>query len=249
MKGFWAWLVGASLVVAGAGVQAQDEVPPPPAEVREGVTFAAEPGVLYVPVREAAESLALRARWDGERQTALLEGKPVSDAATRLLLEGATLISVRDLEQWGAKVRWDAERGAARVTHGERVFWVRSGPKRVAVNRSTQQLRAWQGDRLVLETRVSTGAPGNETPTGSFTAGPYRAKMHYSSLYDNAPMPWSVQITGNIFFHGYHSVPPRAASHGCIRIPLWGGNAAKWLFEWIDNGTPVTIADDWPAEE
>nr|NIP95410.1 L,D-transpeptidase family protein [Akkermansiaceae bacterium] len=79
------------------------------------------------------------------------------------------------------------------------------------------------------------------TPTGSFRAGPYKARRHYSSRYDNAPMPWSVQVTGHIFIHGFTSVPRYPASHGCIRLPLDGGNPARFFYEWIDKGTPIRV--------
>lgn len=65
--------------------------------------------------------------------------------------------------------------------------------------------------------------------------------MHYSSLYHNAPMPWSVQIYGHVFIHGFTSVPNYPASHGCIRLPLNEGNPARFFYEWIDNGSPVSV--------
>jgi hypothetical protein len=38
----------------------------------------------------------------------------------------------------------------------------------IEINLSTQHLIAWQGDIAVLESYVSTGRPGFETPTGTF---------------------------------------------------------------------------------
>jgi hypothetical protein len=211
----------------------------------DGVTFAAEPGVLYAPIREMAKELELPLHWDEEKETAYLKDQPVPDGSLRTLLDGTLLMPVRDLTRWEATVAWDTERDLAHVTRSEQELWVRNGEKRVVVNRAKQRMRAWQGDRLILDSRVSTGGPGNETPLGSFRAGPYRARMHYSSLYDNAPMPWSVQVTGNVFVHGYHSVPPRAASHGCVRLPIRGKNPARWFYRWVDNGTPIKIAENW----
>jgi lipoprotein-anchoring transpeptidase ErfK/SrfK len=103
-----------------------------------------------------------------------------------------------------------------------------------------QKLRGWQGDRLVFESRVSSGRQGR-TPAGKFRAGPYKARQHYSSRYHNAPMPWSVQINGHIFVHGFTSVPNYPASHGCIRVPLNEGNPARFFYEWVHRGTPVTV--------
>jgi lipoprotein-anchoring transpeptidase ErfK/SrfK len=54
-------------------------------------------------------------------------------------------------------------------------------------------------------------------------------------------MPWSVQINGHIFIHGFSSVPAYPASHGCIRVPLTGPNPARCFYEWIHRGTPVAV--------
>ena len=114
------------------------------------------------------------------------------------------------------------------------------GPKRVEINLTDQKLRAYEGNRLVMQTRISSGR-NRATPTGSFRAG-FKDADHYSSLYHNAPMPWSVQVSGNIFVHGFTSVPDYPASHGCIRMPLTGNNPAKRFFNWVDPGTPIRIA-------
>lgn len=112
--------------------------------------------------------------------------------------------------------------------------------KRVEIDLTDQMLRAYEGNRLVMKTRISSGRTGN-TPTGRFRAGPYKREEHYSSLYHNAPMPWSVQVTGNFFIHGYTDVPRHPASKGCIRVPLTGRNPAKRFYKWCDVGTPIRI--------
>jgi len=118
---------------------------------------------------------------------------------------------------------------------------VGGGPKRVEVNLSTQMLRAYEGNRLVMKTRISSGR-GGITPTGRYRAGPYKSAEHYSSLYHNAPMPWSVQVSGHIFIHGFHTVPDYPASRGCIRVPIDGRNPARRFFNWVDVGTPIVIS-------
>jgi lipoprotein-anchoring transpeptidase ErfK/SrfK len=119
-----------------------------------------------------------------------------------------------------------------------------AGAKRVEIDKTVQLLRAYEGEKLVFESRVSTGRSGRRTPSGTFTTG-IKLRMHYSTLYDNAPMPYSVQVKGNYFIHGYKHVPDRPASHGCIRLPLDGDNPAKWFFEWVEPGTPITITGEW----
>jgi lipoprotein-anchoring transpeptidase ErfK/SrfK len=112
------------------------------------------------------------------------------------------------------------------------------------VDKTRQELRAVQGSRVVLRTPVSTGARGHNTPVGSFTAQG-KERMHYSRLYDNSPMPYSVHLRGHIFVHGYTSVPRYPASHGCVRVPLRGGNPARWFYRWVEIGTPVSIEGNW----
>lgn len=121
------------------------------------------------------------------------------------------------------------------------------GEKKVIIDKTTQTLRAYEGENVIIESRVSTGKMGRRTPSGTFKAG-YKERMHYSRLYDNAPMPWSVQVNGNYFIHGYSSVPDRPASHGCIRMPLTGDNPAKRFYEWVETGTPIEITGEWTGK-
>jgi L,D-transpeptidase catalytic domain len=213
-----------------------------------GVTYARAPSTLYAPLRPLAESLDLTIEWDAEAETVRVGGREMPPASLRRLPDGTRLIPVRALEEWDARVSWEPASESARVTRDESTVWVRRGAKRVAVNRRTQRMRAWQGDLLVIETRVSTGRRGMATPTGSFTAGPLKRRMLISHKYDDAEMPWSVQVSGDIVIHGYHSIPPRAASHGCVRVPLTGQNPARWFYRWVEVGTPITILDGWPRE-
>jgi lipoprotein-anchoring transpeptidase ErfK/SrfK len=116
--------------------------------------------------------------------------------------------------------------------------------KRVEVDKTHQLLRAYEGDRLILESRVSTGK-GNSTPNGSYQVQG-KQRMHYSRRYDNAPMPYSVQVSGHYFIHGFTYVPDRPASHGCVRLPLSNGNPARAFYDWVEVDTPVEIIGRWP---
>ena len=115
--------------------------------------------------------------------------------------------------------------------------------KRVVIDKTNQTLRAYEGGSLVFQSRVSTGRPGRETPSGRYSAQS-KKRMHYSTLYDNAPMPYSVQISGNYFIHGFSSVPNWPASHGCIRMPL---SKAPAFFNWVEPGTPISVTGHWPG--
>jgi len=116
--------------------------------------------------------------------------------------------------------------------------------KRVEIDKTHQILQAYEGDRLVFETRISTGKWDKSTPNGQFKAEA-KYRMHYSRLFQNAPMPYSVEVNGNVFIHGFSYVPHRPASHGCIRVPLDGDNPARRFFEWVEVGTPIEISGQW----
>lgn len=210
--------------------------------VIDGITFSDKPEKLYVPVSEATD--ALHWKYEDRSDWVFVNEAFFRAASLRKLVDGTRLISLADLALAGATMN-RKEGSLTTISDGLRGFKVRDGAKRAVIDIGEQRLRAWQGDRLVLESRVSTGRGGRITPRGLFHAGPFKARMHRSRLYDNAPMPWSVQVTGNIFIHGFSSVPTYPASHGCIRVPLGEGNPAKWFYRWVDIGTPIEITGHW----
>jgi hypothetical protein len=216
---------------------------PASARTLEGIAFAAEPGKLFVPVHEAARELRMAVILNAENRVVQLNEREVATGSLRQLLDGTELIHMEQLASFGAEVAQPEADGTVKVGRVFRGFKVRAAEQRVVISLAKQQLQAWQGSRLILQTNISSGR-NNRTPAGEFHAGPYRAQMHRSSRYNNAPMPWSVQINGHIFVHGFSSVPAYPASHGCIRMPLDKGNPAKFFFEWVLTGTPVSVTKD-----
>jgi hypothetical protein len=206
------------------------------------ITFANEPGAYYLPRAEVEQVLG--------PPPVDVESKPRKGVrpARRTLFDGTALVRLRDLSRAGAALEWNEKDRATRVSLGERTLWVREERKRVVINLAAQRLRGWEGARQVFDTRISSGRRGMGTPRGAFTAGPIKSLMVISRKYGNAPMPWSVQVQGNIFIHGAASVPRRPASHGCVRVPLFGGNPARWFYGWVNLGTPIVIRDGWPGD-
>lgn len=214
--------------------------PSSPAHVTEGITFAVVPGKIYLPVEEVGSLLRCKSGLDQTSGRVLFNDRSVLPTAVRRLIDGTVLVAINDLEGVGAALDAEADGRGMRVSCNGSEFIVVPGEKRVEISLAHQNLKAWQGQRLVLSSRICSGRRGS-TPSGNFRAGPYKARMHYSSRYDNAPMPWSVQVRGHLFIHGFRSVPNYPASHGCIRLPLTEGNPAKFFYEWIDCGTPVRV--------
>lgn len=90
----------------------------------------------------------------------------------------------------------------------------------IAVDKAAQQMLVEVDGVPQYVWPVSTGAPGYDTPGGSFR--PFRMELeHYSREWDDAPMPHSIFFTEQ--GHAIHGSDQtrrlgRAVSHGCIRL-------------------------------
>jgi hypothetical protein len=140
-----------------------------------------------------------------------------------------------------AVVAFQKLHGLARTGSTDLRFWraldaagipkARYGGDHVEVSKGQQVLFIVRGGQVMLVVPVSTGATGN-TPVGvwhvySRVPGYNAELMYYSSFF-----------VGAFAIHGYASVPPYPASHGCVRIPIW---VARRVYSLIDYGTTVYI--------
>lgn len=92
------------------------------------------------------------------------------------------------------------------------------GPMLFVISLATQRAILYRNGIPIAITTVSTGRPGHRTPTGIFTVL-QRAAVHYSSIYNSAPMPHMQRLTSyGVALHG-GDLPGYPASHGCIRLP------------------------------
>lgn len=122
--------------------------------------------------------------------------------------------------------------------------------KRIEVRLKDQLMIAYEGERPVFMSRVSTGtAYGAQTfytPPGLYhTNGkfPSRHMTHPDRLdpnaYDLPGVPWACYITSNgIAFHGtyWHNDFGRRRSHGCINLNL---AASRWVYRWTTPSAPL----------
>ncbi|WP_416970251.1 L,D-transpeptidase [Streptomyces sp. 4F14] len=92
---------------------------------------------------------------------------------------------------------------------------------RVACVDLTRQLMWVQkGKRVVYKpVPVRSGRDGHETRTG-WKRIYWRDRDHYSSLYDNAPMPYSQFFDGGQALHGTYGDLFAGGSHGCVNLRL-----------------------------
>ncbi len=82
---------------------------------------------------------------------------------------------------------------------------------------------------------ISSGATGQETPSGSFVVA-YKVKDEKSREFNDAPMPYAVYFTTN--GHALHQGDPDDMSNGCVHL---GGSDAKYFYEHLNVGDSIFI--------
>lgn len=120
------------------------------------------------------------------------------------------------------------------------VFAADRGPLQIYVSKATQTLTVYDGDELLVTSKVSTGKAGHTTPSGIFSILEKR-KYHESNIYSNAPMPFMQRLTWSGIALHEGKVPNYPASHGCVRLP---NGFAKTLFSMTERGAHVIITDE-----
>jgi hypothetical protein len=106
--------------------------------------------------------------------------------------------------------------------------------KHVEVDISRQVMALAKHGKAQYTVPVSTGAPATPTIRGHYRF--YRKDAGYNSV----GMYYSVYFHGGYATHGYHSVPPYNASHGCVRNPI---PDSIFIYNWIDLGDSIYVYD------
>jgi lipoprotein-anchoring transpeptidase ErfK/SrfK len=138
--------------------------------------------------------------------------------------------------------------------------WHAAVVKRITVNVVRERLRAWEGNRVVLSTPVTTGDRSLPTPLGHYTV--YARYSPYTMIspwprgdwrwYPPSHMSFAMEFARGYFIHDapWRSVygPGSNAgtapgtnyggTHGCINVPY---TAMRFLYSWAPAGTPVHI--------
>ena len=115
------------------------------------------------------------------------------------------------------------------------------GKAQIVVDLEAEQLYVYRAGVEIARTRITRGWEEYETPTGVFPILEKDAD-HYSSTYDNAPMPYNLRLTWpGVAIHGA-DVDDVSATHGCIGVPL---EFARKLFSNVHVGYKVLITRNW----
>lgn len=142
------------------------------------------------------------------------------------------------------------ERAAVRIARAiDRPDRVGPGEQWIHIDLREQTLVAYEGDRPVRATLVSSGKAGYEPPLGLF-----RVHKKYASKrmqgddpidgsYDIDQVPWTMYYWGSFALHGayWHDGFGHVRSHGCTNLPPVD---ARWLFRWAE----PALRPGWHAE-
>jgi lipoprotein-anchoring transpeptidase ErfK/SrfK len=135
------------------------------------------------------------------------------------------------------------------------------GEKWIDVNTKTQTLVAYEGDKAVYATAVSTGKEDKEdkekdhhTPPGTFRirekhiAATMDGDVATDGPYSIEDVPWIMYFNGSYALHGafWHNNFGKTQSHGCVNLaPL----DAKALFGWTEPQLPTSWHAVWATPE
>jgi len=126
---------------------------------------------------------------------------------------------------------------------------VPAAKKHVDVSLTKQQLTAYEGDQVVLQTKISSGLHYHpegklawDTPTGTFHVQSKMPSKHMGGgeltddleAYIIPGVPWTsfFEPVNGVAFHGtyWHNNFGVPMSHGCVNMRT---SEAKWLFRWL----------------
>jgi lipoprotein-anchoring transpeptidase ErfK/SrfK len=131
--------------------------------------------------------------------------------------------------------------------------------KRIEISLSKQTLTAYESNKVVLQTQVSTGIPTKgpspngiptDTPAGRFYVQTKMPSRHMGDgeltsdieAYELLGVPWVCLFhKDGLALHGtfWHNNFGRRMSHGCVNLR---NKDALWLYRWT---TPVASHRDW----
>jgi lipoprotein-anchoring transpeptidase ErfK/SrfK len=138
---------------------------------------------------------------------------------------------------------------------------LKPGEKWIDVNIKTQMLVAFEGDRPVFVTLVSTGKEDKDdpekdhkTPTGTWRirekhiAATMDGDVTSDGPYSIEDVPWIMYFNGSYAVHGafWHNSFGRTRSHGCVNL---APTDAKALFGWSEPQVPRGWHAVWSTPE
>lgn len=145
--------------------------------------------------------------------------------------------------------QWINQIYAGKVSPSAPPEGVAPGAAWIEVDLFEQTLAAYEGDRMVYATLVSSGLRGWDTPPGLFRVwlkvlmGKMSGGYNRPDYYFLEDVPWSMYFNRDIALHTayWHDGFGYRRSHGCVNLPPLD---AKWLFEWAPEDIWVWVHAD-----
>ena len=125
------------------------------------------------------------------------------------------------------------------------------GGKWISIDLNRQQMTAWEGNDVIVNTPVKTGKYGWATPAGTYQIFEKVPNERMSGPdYDLMDVGWTQYFTrSRIAVHAaywHYNYNGRPGSHGCINTPE---DTAKMLFMWSPVGTTVVTHNPYIFDE
>ncbi|MDB5081750.1 MAG: uncharacterized protein JWP00_3674 [Chloroflexi bacterium] len=120
-----------------------------------------------------------------------------------------------------------------------------TGGKWIDVDLTTQKLVAYEGNKVVYTSLISSGTAKYKTVTGNFNIYLKYVKQDMKGgegkdAYDLPDVPYVMYFYQDYAIHGayWHNNFGRVMSHGCVNTPT---GFSKTLYNWAPMGTPVKV--------
>jgi len=227
-------------------------------QINEGEFVRAEGLILASPSRfqgvYLTEQPAYPFAWVNRpvRPSRTPQGPPDPDAP---LYQRYQLVQIYAQEQRGTEElwyligpdQWVEQSYVSKVTVDPPPPGVGPGERWIEVDLFEQTLAAYEGERMVYATLISSGRPGPTwTDPGLFRiwAKLPATKMSNPDAEDGSPawyyledVPWTMYFNGATALHAayWHDAFGFTRSHGCVNLPP---RDAEWLFNWTSPPTP-----------
>jgi lipoprotein-anchoring transpeptidase ErfK/SrfK len=116
----------------------------------------------------------------------------------------------------------------------------------VSVDLRQQVLTAYEEDRLVFTTLISSGLPGHQTREGLFhvwihlPTDDMNGSMGQPDAYSLPYVPYVMYFDHNIALHGayWHDAFGFPRSHGCVNMSL---SDSHWLYDWTSPSADTSV--------
>jgi len=142
--------------------------------------------------------------------------------------------------------QWIKQENVARVDVNPPPAEVAPGGKWIEVDLFEQTIAAYEGERMVYATLISSGRTATSTPPGLYRlwAKVWEGKMSNPDVEDGSPawyfiedVPWTMYFHEGYSIHAafWHDAFGFLRSHGCVNL---APRDAQWLFTWADPFMP-----------